>query len=234
MKDKDTVNISELMNLNKTISKAVRKDIRDFNTIETTNTIEQNKSLKVLKRKLNTGTRNIYKLKNKQGHAVYEQQEIIKIIEEYYSTLYRRDALTPDEEITAIQNQESEELPDITEKEIESALKGMKNSKSPGEDGIVSQMLKLGGECVIQALKTLYNAGLFEGVTPEKWNGSLTGLGRLNSHMNKTRLIESANYAFYQAAEETAEHVLCNCPGLDRIRLNTFEYNKPYDFISVT
>ncbi|XP_072384376.1 uncharacterized protein [Diabrotica undecimpunctata] len=101
MKDKQTVNITELRNLNKTISKAVRKDIGDFNTKETTNTIKQNKSFKLLKRKLKTETRNIYKLKNRQRHAVYEQ-EIMKIIEEYYRTLYRRDAHIPEVEIPAI------------------------------------------------------------------------------------------------------------------------------------
>lgn len=84
MKEKHIANITELRSLNPDISKAIRRDIRNFNTKGITNIIEQHKSLKVLKRRLGTGTRNIYKLKNKQGHTIYEQQEILKIIKEYY------------------------------------------------------------------------------------------------------------------------------------------------------
>ncbi|XP_072392435.1 uncharacterized protein [Diabrotica undecimpunctata] len=172
MKDKHTTNISERRNLNKTISKAVRKDIRNFDIKYPNNTIEQNKILKVLKRKLKTGTRNIYKLKNKQVHAINEQQEILKVIEKYYRTLYSQDAHIP--EVEAKQNQGSDKLPDITEAEITTALKGMKNNKTPGEDGIVSEMIKPGGETVIQALKTLYDPILlFEEITPEKWNSGI-------------------------------------------------------------
>lgn len=84
IKDKHTTNAAELRSLNKNFSKAARKDIWNFNTKDISNTIEQNKSLNVLKRKLMTGTRNIYKLKNKQVHIIYEQQEILKTIKEYY------------------------------------------------------------------------------------------------------------------------------------------------------
>lgn len=173
MKDKHTTNTTELRSLNKSISKAIRKDIRSFNTKEINNTIEQNKSLKVLKRKLRPGTRNIFKLKNKHGHIKYEQQEILKVTEEYYRTLYGRDDSIQEVEIPVIQNVGSEELPDITEEEIESAIKCMKNNKTPGEDGIVSEMIKLGGRCVIKTLRTLYNACLFGGSTPEKWNNAV-------------------------------------------------------------
>ena len=127
------------------------------------NTIEQNKSLKVLKQKLMIGTTNIFKLNNKQGHNIYDKQEILKVIEEHYATLYSRDDSIQEVEIPIIWNQGSEELPDITEEEIESAIKGMKNNKTPGEDGIVSEMIKQ------EALKTLYNAYLFGGNTPEQW-----------------------------------------------------------------
>ncbi|XP_072394776.1 uncharacterized protein [Diabrotica undecimpunctata] len=161
-----TVNQCRQPSINNSIKPWISRNTwKFFNIKETTNTIEQNKSLKVLKRKLKTGTRNIYKVKNRQGHVVYEQPEIIKIIEECYRTLYRRYAHIPEEKIPAIQNQGSEELPDITEEEIELELKGMKTSKSPGQDGIVSEMLKLGREYVIKALKTLYNACLFGGDT---------------------------------------------------------------------
>ena len=104
---------------------------------------------------LRIGTTNIYKLKNKQGHTIYEKQEILKVIEEHYATLYSRDDSIQEVEIPVIRNKGSEELPDITEEEIESAIKGMKNNKIPGEDGIVSKMIKQGRK---QVIKIIYDA----------------------------------------------------------------------------
>ena len=40
----------------------------------------------------------------------------------------------------------SEEIPDITREEIRAALRQMKNRKSPGEDKITCEMLKMGGD----------------------------------------------------------------------------------------
>ena len=72
-----------------------------------------------------------------------------------------------------IRNQRSEELPDITEEEIESIIKGIKDNKTPGKDGFVSEIINQWGKCVIKALKTFYNACLFEGNTPEQWENAV-------------------------------------------------------------
>lgn len=70
--------------MNKNISKVVGKEIRNFNPVEITNTTEQNTSLKVLRLISKIETRNIHTLKNKQGHVINEQYEILNVIEEYY------------------------------------------------------------------------------------------------------------------------------------------------------
>lgn len=51
MKDKHTTKTAEIRISNKNISKAIKKDIRMYNTLQITIIIEQNKTLKVLKRK---------------------------------------------------------------------------------------------------------------------------------------------------------------------------------------
>ena len=50
------------------------------------------------------------------------------------------------------------------------ALKQLKNNKAAGEDGITSELLKVGGTLVLKVLQRLFNSVLFDGTTPEAWN----------------------------------------------------------------
>lgn len=63
-------------------------------------------------------------------------------------------------------------MPEISITEIQAALQQMKNRKSPGEDRITSEMLKLGSKTVEQAIKILLNKCLEEGKIPEEWNNA--------------------------------------------------------------
>lgn len=172
LKNKYTTNYEELRQLNKEISKAIRKDTRKFNTEKINTVIENNKSLKVLRRNSKVGRHNICKLENKAGQVTTNKDEIVKIVEDFYEELYRK----PDEEevpIPRILNRGSEDVPDITYCEVRRAVSEMKNNKSPGEDEIVIEAVKEGGHIVIKALCKLFNECLHQGVTPSKWNNAI-------------------------------------------------------------
>ncbi|KAL3288890.1 hypothetical protein HHI36_003335 [Cryptolaemus montrouzieri] len=64
--------------------------------------------------------------------------------------------------VPKVLNQGSEEIPEITEDEILSALKEMKDDKATGEDGIEIEAIKYGGEEIIKALKVLLNKCLIK------------------------------------------------------------------------
>ena len=68
MVQKHLRNKNQLRQMNSDISKPVRKDVRDNNNKWTTKTIEVNKNMKVLKRKLSKEKTQINKMKNKDGH----------------------------------------------------------------------------------------------------------------------------------------------------------------------
>lgn len=258
LQDKYGVNFPKLKQLNRDITKAVRNDIRTFNNEMIVRTIEENKSLKVLRQRLSKGKKEICKLRNKEGRITTGKVEILKIVEEFYKELYateKREIIH--DPIPKILNQGSEEIPEITVHEIQKSIFEMKNNKSPGEDEVVVEALKLGGEKLLQSIKVLFNECLIQGKTPQQWNnatitlihkkGDITNLANyrpisLLSHMYKlfTRIIANrlkAKLDLYQPREQagfrsgygTNDHLQV----LKNLIEKSIEYNKPLVLIFV-
>lgn len=69
MRSEELTTAEELRQINKEVSKAIRRDIRTHNQNQIEQTIENNKSMKVLRRKLESGKKQMTKVKDKQGHV---------------------------------------------------------------------------------------------------------------------------------------------------------------------
>jgi len=65
------------------ITKAVRTDIRNYNNKWVTKVIEENKSMRVLHKKLSKGKAEIIKLENERGQITSNREEILKIVEDF-------------------------------------------------------------------------------------------------------------------------------------------------------
>lgn len=259
LKDKYGTNLPKTRELDKQITKNIRKDIRDYNTRKISKIIEENKSLKIFRRKQQMGKKNIYKLKNTRGEIITDKQEILQTVEQFYSKLYNKteEYVIPNVNIPKVLNQGSEDLPDVTVAEIKKALLQMKNNKSPGDDGIVAEAIKLGGEKLIQMLTILFTECLERGTTPSQWHnavivlmfkkGDLTNLANfrpisLLSHIYKlfTKVITnrlSNKMDFYQPREQagfrsgfgTNDHLQV----VKSIIEKCVEYNRPLVLIFV-
>uniref|UniRef100_A0A6P7GEC1 Spermatogenesis-associated protein 17-like n=1 Tax=Diabrotica virgifera virgifera TaxID=50390 RepID=A0A6P7GEC1_DIAVI len=81
--DKYGTNLTKIRELNKQITKNIRKDIKDYNTRELSKVIEENKSLKVFLRKQSIGKKNSYKEKNTKGEKIRHKQEILQAVGTY-------------------------------------------------------------------------------------------------------------------------------------------------------
>ena len=64
---------------------------------------------------------------------------------------------------------ETEEVPSILTSEVERALSQMKSSKAPGEDQIVAEMIRAGGEIALRKIQELFNAVLRTETVPKEW-----------------------------------------------------------------
>lgn len=224
LRESFTQNQPALKQLDKNISKAIRKDIRKYNTDEIIRVIEKNKDIKILNKNLYGAKKNICKLADQQGNVTSNREEILKVVEHFYKTLYGQQNLEEEHaRIPRIQNQGSEDIPEVTISEVENILASMKNNRASGEDQIIIEAIKASGKPMVCALQKLFNACISKGTTPTQWNnaviilihkkGDITNLANyrpisLLSHIYKLfmRVITqrlTPKLDFYQAREQT-------------------------------
>lgn len=253
--NRDSTN-EELRAINKEISKTIRRDTRNYRSKKIQETIERNKSTKVLRKQLSTGKSEIIQLKSKQGKITSNREEMINLVEEFYRELYtsrQKEKLNPNilTRGQGIINQGSEEIPDITIEEIRGALSKMKNNKAPGEDEVTVEAIKVGGPLLLQKIRTLFNLCLQNSTVPQKWQeastillhkkGDKTDLENyrpitLLSHLYKlfTRVITSRlerKIEFYQPKEQagfrSAFGTNDHLQSIKTLIEKTVEYNRP-------
>ncbi len=123
-------------------------------------------------------------LQGKDGRIITDRDRIVSSVEEFYQDLYSSKTIVKAPNLDNIKNTS---IPPIDVDEVESALKEMKKGKAPGDDEIVTEVLKLGGEIIKSTLAELFSQCLQEGKVPDNWcnaviillhkKGSITDLG---------------------------------------------------------
>ena len=98
----------------------------------------------------------IQQLSKKDGSKTSNSEEILKICSDFYQELYNSQTGTHSQEAKMISTQNTE-IPDITSREVEVAIKEMKKNKAPGLDEITKDILEEGGNAIITQLVRLFN-----------------------------------------------------------------------------
>lgn len=101
----------------------------------------------------------INSLSDENGIKQNSREKIIDICTDYYKTLYS-EASKCDQKI---EYQKPDSIPFFTGKEVHDALKTMKYDRSPGEDGITTEALKIGSQTLLPHLTNLFNSILETG-----------------------------------------------------------------------
>lgn len=133
----------EYTETNRNIRRNIREQRIKAHEKQVNEVIQNNKCMKGLQR--NTGKKEIYSLRNKDGKIIHDRDEILHIVEDFYTDLY--ESKTPPEKEDAetlkrkIQNIGSEDIPEINIEEVKATLEGMKNNKATGDDNISAEMI---------------------------------------------------------------------------------------------
>ncbi|GFO49212.1 RNA-directed DNA polymerase from mobile element jockey [Plakobranchus ocellatus] len=89
------------------------------------------------------------------------------ICQTFYGKLYEQ--TTPDQLTTLTSSPDKEEIPPFLEEEVKETLDEMKKKKAPGNDGITSDVMKIGRPQVIKYMKKVYNEVLKSEEIPICW-----------------------------------------------------------------
>jgi hypothetical protein len=171
IKNRTQVNNLEL-NL---ISKVIRSKIRTRDETEKNEiikeTIEGNKNIKTMNKKLSLGNQWSTHFVNEKGEKVHDRIAINEFITDYYENLYddkeNRDYNT---NTTLPPNLELE--PIFIVDEVKSIISQLKSKKCPGHDKITNELIKAGGESLINTLTVLFNQIRATGKIPPAWKYS--------------------------------------------------------------
>ena len=90
-------------------------------------------------------------LKEEDGSITTNRERIVERCAEFYQKLY-------EDTVQNITKMEAEDVPSILTYEVEKALSEMKSNKAPGEDQIVVEMIRAGGEITVRKIQELFNA----------------------------------------------------------------------------
>lgn len=106
-------------------------------------------------------------IKNKEGKILMETNEVLQRWSQYIDDLFEDETREFPEILREMEG------PEILKSEIQKAMKSMKTGKSPGDDGVMIEMLKAGGEILLDKITTIANKVYNTGIIPEEMGKSV-------------------------------------------------------------
>ncbi len=169
----------ELTELNKTIRREVREDIKNYDLEIVQEIIKESWSTKKTNKSIKKSQYLLSSIKSvAQNTLIYNRQEIVKEASKFYSELYSdaRPNRSNKKEIDLIPQTKSliEEdlLPPIQKDKVLKILKHLKTSKMAGTDKIENSSLKSLKESLGPFLAKIFNQILDTGLTPKQLHSS--------------------------------------------------------------
>ena len=111
-------------------------------------------------------------IQDENGKCLTEASDIAKRWTEYCKELYNHPS-SGDQEVLEVSNSTNNDDFPILKEEVESAIRALKDGKAAGVDNIPAELIKNGGESVIELLTKICNKTWQTGEWPTQWTQSL-------------------------------------------------------------
>ena len=115
---------------------------------------------------------NIKEVKDEMGNVIKDKEGIRKRWGEHFEKLMN--VSSRDEAIITCMGMEGDgrrlgQQHTISEREVRKSMRRLKGGKSPGVDGITTEMLKFGGEMVVKWMHLICSLAWKKGIVPDDW-----------------------------------------------------------------
>ena len=111
-------------------------------------------------------------VKDVGGNVLSVGENVVRRWRDYFDELLnvddRREADLSDARVPGV-NVNARDMLEVCANDVRKGVKKIKNGKAPGIDGITSEMLKYGGESMIEWLTRMYNVCFVEGSVTKDW-----------------------------------------------------------------
>ena len=175
IKNKSTGEKIEQNLISKLIRRKYREKIISNNNEIIRETIEGNKNIRAMNKKLSKGVQWTTFFTGPREEKIYDRKEINAHITEFYKKLYN-DSKTEKSEIDhfglTLGEVDHYTEPSFLVNEVKYVIQKLKKKVSPGHDNLTNEMMKLGGEVMAEILTELFNQILREGKIPDEWRKS--------------------------------------------------------------
>ncbi len=168
----------------RTLNKSVKKEIQKFKSQKLESKITQmendfqnnnsNNLFKTVKELEGKPKKPIITINDKQGNKQTKQtiNKVLKCWEKHFKEHLNKKFPFDDDALNELHpNNENENNPEpISQEEIKKSITSMKNRKAPGVDSITAEVLKAGGDEMVQFLHMLFNKVWNEEKPPLDWS----------------------------------------------------------------
>ncbi|XP_073960723.1 uncharacterized protein [Choristoneura fumiferana] len=179
LRTKNLIDTPEYSSLQNNIRQKIKTDLIQYQEAQITKAIERNTSKRVLRAQISKGRKEIFQLLDERGNVVTNRENLLEVTKTFYENLYKSKVqssyLSSNVQIgrSTIANVGSEEIPDVTIEEVQLALRQVKNRRSPGQDNIIPEMLKLGSADLWRAIALLFTNCILDGRVPSEWHNAV-------------------------------------------------------------
>ena len=130
------------------------------------------RAYEILKSLTKTPARSTSIIEDKNGQTLTEEHYILKRWTEYCHELYNY-PIKPDHSVITSQNTDNVDELSIFKSEVEDAIQKLKKGKSPCIDNIPDELLKCGGDAIVNVFTELCQLSWSKKEWPKQWTESL-------------------------------------------------------------